>query len=477
MKITNKRTIIPALLALAGPIKADCTFSGGNWYCSQTDAIIYTNVGISSSYMEVTNMDESTCQCQQVSFPFSGSLAPLNEELSVHFRGPIQLKQFGVYYPMSGFQGLKKRHLQKRDINEDDFLKEECQETVRTRVRHAHKRDVAVEYVEVTATVYVDEEGQIVTDAEDMLGNDFGQASEAPEGGNSYSSSPQTSNDWTSSSSSTSEEQWTSSSSSSSSISSTSSSEAATSSSAGSGSGSGSYSPGNWQRAAYYTPGNAENCTFMNHMGGTAGSGVWSSCFGNSISFMASNGVDGAAQAQALGDVTVNSGNEFMIFSGVPCNGYDVCGYYREGIPAYQGFAGDFKIFVFEFSMPSQPDATGLNQDMPAIWMLNAKIPRTVQYGKADCSCWSTGCGELDLFEILDVGSNKLITHIHDSQGGGTQDWFERPVDSTMKAAVIFDGSDRTIHIVEVNDEFGSILSEETVSAWLSKTGTIATLP
>jgi hypothetical protein len=32
--------------------------------------------------------------------------------------------------------------------------------------------------------------------------------------------------------------------------------------------------------------------------------------------------------------------------------------------------------------------------DEPAIWMLNAQIPRTTQYGPSDCSCWESGCGE-----------------------------------------------------------------------------------
>ena len=125
--------------------------------------------------------------------------------------------------------------------------------------------------------------------------------------------------------------------------------------------------------------------------------------FRYSISFAASDGVSGAASAQALGDVTIKSGNEFMIFSGEECSGNNGdCGYYREGIPAYHGFGGADKIFVFEFSMPSDTSGSAYNQDMPAIWLLNAKIPRTLQYGDASCSCWKTGCGEMDLFEIFD---------------------------------------------------------------------------
>ncbi|CAI4275511.1 CCN_G0003580.mRNA.1.CDS.1 [Saccharomyces cerevisiae] len=336
-------------------VNADCTYSGGNYYCAQTDAIIYSNVGLSATYQDVTNMDESSCACTQADFTASGSLAPFNEELSVHFRGPIELLQFGVYYPNGESNALKKRS-EKQSI-------ESCKEgeAVVSRHKHQHKRDVAVEYVQVTSTVYVDSNGQTVT---------------------------------------------------------------------------------------------ADSTNTV------------------------VDGVSGAASAQALGDVTIKSGNEFMIFSGEECSGNNGdCGYYREGIPAYHGFGGADKIFVFEFSMPSDTSGSAYNQDMPAIWLLNAKIPRTLQYGDASCSCWKTGCGEMDLFEILTAGSDKLISHIHDGQDGGTQDYFERPTDGTLKAAVIFNSSDKTIHIIEVDESFDATLSDDVVDQWLSKSGSSAALP
>ncbi len=58
------------------------------------------------------------------------------------------------------------------------------------------------------------------------------------------------------------------------------------------------------------------------------------------------------------------------------------------------GIAGADKVFLFEFSMPTDSGASGNLADMPAIWMLNAQIPRTTQYGPADCNCWESGCGE-----------------------------------------------------------------------------------
>ena len=134
--------------------------------------------------------------------------------------------------------------------------------------------------------------------------------------------------------------------------------------------------------------------------------------------------------------------------------------------------------------MPTSTTTTTSNDDMPAIWLLNAKIPRTLQYGDADCSCWATGCGEMDLFEVLTSGSDKMISHIHDGQGdagtpyggSGDSDYFDRPTSGTMKAAVIF-SSDSTITIVKLDDSttFGSSLDADTVNEWLSTDASVAT--
>ncbi|CAI4037398.1 hypothetical protein SMKI_02G2730 [Saccharomyces mikatae IFO 1815] len=437
--------------SVASLANADCTYSGGNYYCAKTDAIIYSNVGLSATYQDVTNMDESSCACTQADFTASGSLAPFNEELSVHFRGPIELLQFGVYYPNGESKALKKRS--------EKQLIESCNEqgeAIVSKHKHQHKRDVAVEYVQVTSTVYVDGNGQTVT--ADSTNTVVGPAvpSSYTKVSTILSSSEANTSPLSSSSKTTS-----------------SSSSAATASSSSS-----SNTNGDWSRGSYFVPGSTSNCTFMNNQGGTAGSGVWSSCFGNSISFAASDGVSGATSSQALDDVTIKSGNEFMIFSGEQCSGNNAdCGYYREGIPAYHGFGGSDKIFVFEFSMPSDTSGSAYNQDMPAIWLLNAKIPRTLQYGDASCSCWKTGCGEMDLFEILTAGSDKLISHIHDGQDGGTQDYFDRPTDGTLKAAVIFNSSDKTIHIIEVDESFDEALSDDVVDQWLTKSGSSAALP
>ncbi|CAR28649.1 hypothetical protein ZYGR_0S02830 [Zygosaccharomyces rouxii] len=488
-------------LTAAAALAAFCT---SFTEAGSTGGIKYTGVGFSGSYKDVISMDDSSCSCQQEDHSFSGTFAPLDEELSVHFRGPVKLLQFGVYYPAGSPQ-------KKRDLSavEDG----DCTETV---AKHKHRRDVAVEYKEVTSTLVVPYSGEAQpTGGAPASGSGSAHAvvstvlatapasgSSSPSGSASVDatgafaspapgvgafasvassgSSAATSGSSSAAPSSGSSAPASSSSSSSSSASAPASSSSSAPSSSSSGSSSG--GSGSWSRSAYYTPGSADGCVFMNHQGGS-GSGVWDMCFGNSISFAGEDGKSAASSATALGEVTFNSDEEFMIFSDESCSGND-CGYYREGIPAYHGFGGSDKIFVFEFTMPTD-STSGFNSDMPAIWLLNAKIPRTLQYGNQECSCWKTGCGELDLFEVLSSGSDQLISHLHDGQGSGTDsnaggggptDYFTRPTETSLKAAVIFNSNANTIQLVQVDDDFGSSLDSSTVNGWLNKAASKAIL-
>lgn len=456
--------------ALVSSVSADsCSYIDGNYYCNSVSAVYYEGIGYSGSYSDVTNMDEESCECTSESHSFSGTLSPLDEELSIHFRGPIKLAQFGVYYPSSSSSAKKKR--------EAVAEAEDC--TTTRHVHHRHKRAPAIAYEYVTETVYADANGNVVTSSVTNIANTA--PTSTTDSSDSISSPETTLATVTRSSASESESEVESEAESSTSTSESSSSSSSASASTTSSSSSGS-STGDWTRSAYFTPGSADGLVFLNSMGGTAGSGTWSSCFGNSLSYCASNGVDGAASATALDDVTIDSNVEFMIFSDTSCDddSDSDCGYYRSDIPAYHGFSGAEKIFVFEFLMPEATDDSSTNNDMPAIWMLNAKIPRTLQYGDSSCSCWSTGCGEFDLFEILSSGSDKLICHLHDGQGndgtstggGGTSNYFDRPYDSTMKAAVIFYDGEASIVVLDDDTSFDSSLSSSTISSWLSTSGT-----
>ncbi|KAH6650241.1 putative TOS1-like glycosyl hydrolase-domain-containing protein [Chaetomium tenue] len=188
----------------------------------------------------------------------------------------------------------------------------------------------------------------------------------------------------------------------------------------------------------------AEGVMFLGNYGGQ-GSGKWTRTFGNTLSYVNADGTGGSPNATILKDTTLVSSQEISLFTNEPCDGS--CGYIQNGSVAYKGFAGASKIFLLEFSMPhtTAPPAPGTNTttsgyDQPAIWLLNARIPYTAQYHT--CSCWPTGCGELDLFEVLSPGLNKAMSTVRATYAGGDPNWFERPVDveKPVRLAVVFDG-------------------------------------
>ncbi|EEB05852.1 fungal protein [Schizosaccharomyces japonicus yFS275] len=461
------------LLGIAG-VRAGCVVESGNYYCNEVSEVLFTNVGSSGSYNDITNMDTSSCTCSHTSKSYSGPLAPLDEEVSFHFRGPIHLKHFAVYNADSSAAASFRK---KRSLRNHPDLK---------------KRDMV--YVTEYVTEYINEDGSKYVDpASSTALSDYvssyiasSSAAAATEAGDATTyatstvvstASTETSDDYSSpSSSATSFTTSTTTSSPSSSASSTKTS--STSASSGSGSGS-------WSRASYYeaSSGTADNAVFLNNLGGS-GSGVWSSCFGNSLSYAAADGVSCSSSSKTLNDVVVASNKEFSIWSSNKCDGD--CGYYLPGIPAFHGFAGT-KIVLFEFVMPHDY-SSDYNQDMPAIWALNAKIGRTLQYGNADCSCWTTGCGEFDIFEVLNSGNEKMIASIHSAQGapsgsntggGGSSDYFARPTSSSMIGAAIFDTVSSSIYVIDITDKgfsFGDSISTSDVENWFVDGATVVQL-
>ncbi len=107
---------------------------------------------------------------------------------------------------------------------------------------------------------------------------------------------------------------------------------------------------------------------------------------------------------------------------------------------------------------------------MPAIWLHNAQIPLTSQYGtNPECSCWTSGCGEFDLFEILDPGNFRCKSTLHMAPAGGSSDWFMRPSNGTITVVVAFAGDNEkaTIRILDAGATFGGVLSASVVNGWL----------
>jgi len=108
----------------------------------------------------------------------------------------------------------------------------------------------------------------------------------------------------------------------------------------------------------------------------------------------------------------------------------------------------------------------GFNGDLPAYWMLNAKIPRTQQYG--DCSCWPS-CGEFDIMEILDSGDKRCKTTFHSDFPGGSSDYIERPTEDFVKVATIIHKESRTVTVKLIPNDtvIGESLTKDQVEGWI----------
>lgn len=230
-------------------------------------------------------------------------------------------------------------------------------------------------------------------------------------------------------------------------------------------------SSGAWTRQGYYdsASGTSQGLAFLNHFGGT-GSGVFDYTYGSSLSYASSDGLSGAASPQVLSDTVLPSVAEVVVFTDKVCSGSD-CGFVRPGSVAHHGFDGAEKIFLMEFSMPDTGETSSdiyTPKNEPAIWMLNAQIPRTLQYGPAPCSCWTTGCGEFDIFEVLAPGDHRCKSTIHGNAQGGDSDYFDRPTGAPIKAAVVMTNNAFHIKILDDSTTFGQGLDSSFVDGIVS---------
>ncbi|KAG9637759.1 hypothetical protein KCU64_g14077, partial [Aureobasidium melanogenum] len=448
------KNIIAASAFLAASISgvaADLCSKGsvddnGNWYCQAVDSITYTGMMGKGSYNKITNMDSNSGSCSSTPYGYSGEMSPLDEEVSLHFRGPLKLKQFAFFSPSADSSESSKK-AKRSAMHRHNHAHQHA---------HKHKRDEDVEKRGVGDWVTAVIDGQTVSWINEWSGVAT-TAAAAPAATTSAAAAPSSTESASagflnkllkvnapaaySSSASSSSSAVVAQASSSSSSQSSSASASASSGSSG--------SSGSWGRKAYYNSeaGSADNVVFLNHNGGQ-GSGVFDYTFGNSLSYSNSQGNAGASSPQVLADTQLASNDEVIIMSDKECDGD--CGYYRDGQVAYHGFAGAQKAFFFEFEMPLDGNTdAATNGDMPAIWMLNAQIPRTLQYGQADCSCWTTGCGEFDIFEVLAPGDLRCKSTLHSNIKGGNSDYFKRPVSGSMKAMVLLNGENMHIKVLD----------------------------
>ncbi|OHE97454.1 hypothetical protein CORC01_07236 [Colletotrichum orchidophilum] len=413
---------------------------GGNWFCGAVEQISYLNVGGPGTYKAVSQMNEDGfCNFEDVAF--SGALAPFNEELVPVFRGPMNLKQVAVYnlspkakrspavshthaharrHGQHGHQHLHKKQVEEepKEKRGEDWVVANIDNQVVSWINNYHgPTPVGPAPVVPTPT-------PTPTPSQPPVA-----AAAVPQPGGSKDSSPKAAD-----------------------------------------SHSGSVN-GGYTRVGYYNADNAtaDGIVFLGNYGGQ-GSGKFDNVFGNSLSYLNAEGTGGAASPQVLKPVTLKSNQEFLIASDKPCDDDDdldnSCGYYRNGSVAYHGFKGFDSVWLFELNMPLD-GTTGFNADMSALWILNARIPRTAQYSV--CSCWP-GCGELDILEVLSPGDSKCKSTVHSINSGGSSDYFHRPTGPPVKIAVVLDAesSQVSLKMLDSNVEFGTGISRSQVESWLS---------
>lgn len=195
-----------------------------------------------------------------------------------------------------------------------------------------------------------------------------------------------------------------------------------------------------------------------------------SSAFGNSLSFVTPAGNVVAPESEPFDGTLDTSEYEIAVFSDKEC---DInCPYWRPNATSHYAWSGSSKAFFIEFQMDhyqNHGSDYGLISDAPAWWFLNAAIPRILQYGNdrnnIPCSCWSTGCGEFDAFEVLGNGEERAKSTLH-RQGnleGGDSNYFKRPVGTTLKFAVVWHYPHITARVLDDDFDFADVLTEDQI--------------
>ena len=496
-------TLLPLVLlpSLTPALAQDCQQENGNYYCSSVSAIAYSNFGTPGTYNRVTSMNAGkTCDSRQQIY--GGGMAPLDKEVSWHFRGPMHIKQF-AYYTLGG-SGVKtkreenfhdaavntaieaqanannhqRRAVRKRNFHDEavDAAIEADKVETRSEDRHAHQHYRFHEkYADMEKRAYGDEVVATMNGKTWTMTDTWSKPSAAPVapanpapaaaqpaqppqgGANSGSNrvdnnppSPQNqdqntiNNDNTSAPSSPTPQ----------------------------------INPGagNWGRQTYFNAATSESSglVFLNNKGGGSCSGTFDYDFGNSLSYASADGKTCASTPQTLSNGWIDDGDEISLFTDASCD-RGSCGFVREKSVAHHGFSGQSKLFLLEFDMPLA-GTQGWNKDMPAAWILNAEIPRSTQYADPNtCSCWESGCGEWDIFEVLDSGNGKCKSTWHGKNSIGDSNWFQRPTGGSRKAMVLMDGESGTGTISFLDDavEFGSVVSVEQVNRYVSAAGNV----
>ncbi|KAL7620340.1 target of Sbf [Parahypoxylon ruwenzoriense] len=418
MKYSTAFVVAAASVANAGFCN-DAFEEFGNFFCPKpVKQIKYSGLDVPGKYRAVSAMDNSGA-CTFKDRDYSGPIAPFDEDLTLHFRGPLSLKSLAVYTPSKGKRNLPKVHSKRHGHQHLHKKHHEQQEEKRADI--------------VTAVI----DGQAVSWENDWFGTPTADVAAAAAATTAALKSVKSSSSAAASASSKSKSKSKSSSS----------------------SGGASVPAGDFERTAYYSAKDqiADGLVFLGNFGDPAVSGTFDTVWGASLAYANEDGTKAAASPTVLKDGLIDDSSEVIIASDQECD--ESCGAVRPGAVAYKGFDGANKVFLAEFTMPLS-GKTGWNMDMPAFWMLNGAIPRTGQYSK--CSCWAGdnsspqegGCGEADIVEVLRSGDTKAKSTFHFAAGTGDSHYFDRPVDSPLKVAVVFQESSATASIKVLDDDF-----------------------
>ncbi|KAK7999982.1 hypothetical protein PG990_012582 [Apiospora arundinis] len=398
--------------AAATMVQADCNNEGGNFFCKAVKALQYEGLDVAGKYKAVTSMG-SDGSCNFADVPFSGAIAPFDEDLSIHIRGPAQVEKIAVYTPKAN---------SKRDAPAPHTKRHGHKHLHKKFHEHSHeergvgdKVEAVIDGQKVPPRPLPPAAAPAVKAASTYVKSENPAAkADAPKVDSMLASSKiaapkkaDTSN----------------------------------------------VAAGDYARVAYYDAksNQATGLTFTGNYGGS-GSGVFDNTWGNSLSYLNEDGNGGAPSPTVLKNGMVPDGKEIAIFSDKACTDSGAnCGFYRPGTVAYEGFKGADKVFTFKVTMP-KTGKTGFNLDMPAVWLLNGKIPRTGQYH--DCSCWKSGCGEFDLIETLASGDSKCKSTFHYTNSIGNSDYLQRPELGFVNYAVIFSKAHASASIKILSDDF-----------------------
>lgn len=305
---------------------------GGNWYCSPVKQITYTGWAGSGSYNKVTKMDPASGTCNSVPYSYSGSMSPMDEEVSLHFRGPMQLKQFAFYSPSASSSKAKlKRHSHKHGHAHFHEHNKEVREARAHEQEQQKQQEQAVEARAVGDWVTVTMNGVAVSWINEYSGLTTTAASAAA------STQPATTLATTTSAAAiVANINILKKSTTTTTIAAQTTTTVAAAAAASSSAAAAPAAAGSWTQEAYYNAntGFASGVTFLTHFGGT-GSGVWDSAFGNSLSYASADGTAGSASPQVLKNTQLPSTAELVIMTDKSCTDGS-CGYYRPGNVAYR---------------------------------------------------------------------------------------------------------------------------------------------